>query len=586
MLKTKTFTNRTILAFICLAIALLLIAVLSPQLTIPATNSFSKGITVNITGNAGKNIVSLEGKMEFYWNRLLTPDDFTTNDSDPLEKTYLSFPETWNNRTLNGGILTGRGNATYRTHLYFDTICPISIKISDYCNSYKLWINGELVSSGGQPGTFKDETVAVKVNAVADFIPRQGANELVIQTANYLEKYGGFRQSFLIGPSSEIKNLAAKRQVADAFILGILVLTIIYHLGIYFLNRRKKSFLWFALLVFFIFLRQLLLSEIPLTGTISPVYTTIYLKITIASAFLSSLMVFWLFRSAYPLILSSKIVKVYSVLILGFTGFVFIFPMYVVSVGAHWFQFLLMAAMTYIFYLGIRSFRSFKNKLVAVGIMFFLLSVIFEMLIFNRLIYSSYILHYGIITFILLESYALASAFSESHKKNLKLAERLKWKNRNLEKLVAQKTKETIDAKERELFSVMLEKTKSDKLLKNLQKQLRNMDLKNSKAPQYINQMVNTIDQSVNNDETRNHLMHFRKIHPQFINRLEKKHPELTQNELKLCIFLKLKLSHKEIAEILHVKPESVRKAKSRMRSKMGLKTDKEIIGYLNQPGY
>jgi DNA-binding CsgD family transcriptional regulator len=582
MFLAKTVTSRTILAYMSLAIALLLIAVLSPRLTIPAANSTGKEILVNITGNADNNIVSLEGKMEFYWSRLLTPVDFTGNDPDSPEKTYLNFPDTWNKQMLNGGKLTGRGHATYRTHLNFDTICPMSVKISDYCNSYKLWINGELVSSGGKPGASKDETVPVKVNTVADFIPLKGANELVIQTANYHEKFGGFRQSFLIGPSSEIKNRVAKRQVADAFILGILVLTIIYHLGIYFLNRQKKSFLWFALLVFFIFLRQLLLSEIPFTGTISPIYTITYLKIAIASAFLSSLMVFWLFKSAYPRVLSSKTVNIYSVIILGFTGFVFIFPMYNVSVGAHWFQFILVAAMAYIFYLGIRSFSSNKNKLVAVGIMLLLLSVIFEVLIFNRLIYSSYILHYGIITFVLLESYALASAFSESHKKNLKLAEELKYKNRNLEKLVVQKTKEIVDAKERELFSMLLEKAKSDRLLKKVQSGLRSLDLKNAGDIHHVNNIVKTIHTTTELDETNNHLLHFRKIHPHYIESLQTKHPDLSPNEVKLCTYLKLNLNYKGIADILHVRPESVRKAKSRMRQKMGLNSDRDLRSYLN----
>jgi DNA-binding CsgD family transcriptional regulator len=44
---------------------------------------------------------------------------------------------------------------------------------------------------------------------------------------------------------------------------------------------------------------------------------------------------------------------------------------------------------------------------------------------------------------------------------------------------------------------------------------------------------------------------------------------------------LKLNLSLKEIAGILNIQPESVRKSKQRMRRKMGLLSDKDIYQLL-----
>lgn len=65
----------------------------------------------------------------------------------------------------------------------------------------------------------------------------------------------------------------------------------------------------------------------------------------------------------------------------------------------------------------------------------------------------------------------------------------------------------------------------------------------------------------------------FEKIHPNFYKSLEKKCPAITKNEMKLCVYLKMKLDTKEIASILNVTPETVRKSKYRLKKKIDLDT-------------
>ncbi|MFO8066165.1 MAG: LuxR C-terminal-related transcriptional regulator, partial [Bacteroidales bacterium] len=60
-------------------------------------------------------------------------------------------------------------------------------------------------------------------------------------------------------------------------------------------------------------------------------------------------------------------------------------------------------------------------------------------------------------------------------------------------------------------------------------------------------------------------------------------HPSLSQNEIRLAAYMKLNMTHKDIGRILNVQPESVRKAKTRMRQKMGLASDKDITNYLRK---
>jgi len=546
-------------------------------------NKSGNELLVNLKKKDDK-IAALQGKMEFYWNRLLDPGDFK-NDSVTESKSRLYFPDTWNEKRANGKKLPGKGHATYRTILLFDTICPMGLKIKDYCNSYKLWINGELIAKGGNPGKNKTETIPVKVNKKVEFMPNEGANELILQTANYSEKYGGFRQSILIGTAKEIEEVANKKQVLDAFLAGLLFVTFIFYFGLFVFSFQKKAYLYFSLLVLFILLRQFLLSDISIIDNWIQQNLYLYLKITIASAGLTSLMLYFLFRSVFPELLNKKILYGFLVFIMLFCIFVFITPFYYVSSGTHLLQFVILVALAYILYLAIKSFTfpTHESHLISLGILFFLFSVVIEAFIFNRRLYSGYILHYGLVFFIFFESYAFGVDFFETIKQNIELNNQLEAQNKNLQKLVNKKIKEATEAKERELFSVMLQKASKDKLLLKLKENLNKLNGDNKNDGKLIKGLSNSIQNSIKHEEEiDNHLLHFKKIHPYFFENLKEVYPSLTNNELKLCAYLKLNMSYKDIADILHVRPESVRKANLRMRRKIGLNSNHEILEYLN----
>jgi FixJ family two-component response regulator len=49
---------------------------------------------------------------------------------------------------------------------------------------------------------------------------------------------------------------------------------------------------------------------------------------------------------------------------------------------------------------------------------------------------------------------------------------------------------------------------------------------------------------------------------------LKKRYPKLTSYDLRLCTYLKANLTTKEIATLLNITPDSVKKAKHRLRRK------------------
>lgn len=75
----------------------------------------------------------------------------------------------------------------------------------------------------------------------------------------------------------------------------------------------------------------------------------------------------------------------------------------------------------------------------------------------------------------------------------------------------------------------------------------------------------------------------FQQIHSGFYERLRQLHPALTLNERRLCAFLRLDMTTKEISDITGQSIRAIKMARVRLRSKLGLtNTDQEIFDFLS----
>ncbi len=70
-------------------------------------------------------------------------------------------------------------------------------------------------------------------------------------------------------------------------------------------------------------------------------------------------------------------------------------------------------------------------------------------------------------------------------------------------------------------------------------------------------------------------------IHKSFFRTLRHRHPDLTTNDLRICAYLRLNMSTKELADIMGVTPKGAEAAKYRLRKKLSLPSDLSISDYL-----
>ena len=73
---------------------------------------------------------------------------------------------------------------------------------------------------------------------------------------------------------------------------------------------------------------------------------------------------------------------------------------------------------------------------------------------------------------------------------------------------------------------------------------------------------------------------HFTQVHTDFYKKLNDEFPNLSANEKKLCAFLKLNMSTKDIGSITYQSVKSISVARSRLRKK--LKIESEDVNLVN----
>ena len=172
--------------------------------------------------------------------------------------------------------------------------------------------------------------------------------------------------------------------------------------------------------------------------------------------------------------------------------------------------------------------------------------------------------------------------YRRHHKKLIAENERaLKMKNLEAEKeiirLKNEKLEQDMANKNRELAVSTMSLIKKNEFLTSIKEKLR----KSTDAPK-IKSVIQTIDRDINEEDNWNFFKKaFSNADKDFFKKIKARHPELTANDLKLCAYLRLNLSSKEIAPLLNISVKSVEIKRYRLRKKMNLDRDTNLTEYI-----
>lgn len=138
-----------------------------------------------------------------------------------------------------------------------------------------------------------------------------------------------------------------------------------------------------------------------------------------------------------------------------------------------------------------------------------------------------------------------------------------------------------IASKNRDLASLTMQMVQKNEVLAKLKEQTQTLTY-SANNKETVKEVGRLIEQSLNLDKDwEDFTLHFDSVHPRFFERLLNQFPNLTQKELKQCAYIRINISIKEIANLLNITPKGVEKARSRIKTKLSLEKDEDLVSFI-----
>jgi len=147
-----------------------------------------------------------------------------------------------------------------------------------------------------------------------------------------------------------------------------------------------------------------------------------------------------------------------------------------------------------------------------------------------------------------------------------------------------QKYRDEIAGKDRELVTSLIEIAQKNEMVHYLHK---NLSVIQNTLPAPIRKKVTDMLMKIDENQRRqvfnweDFKFHFEKVHQGFFARLQGKYPGLTQKDQRLCAYIQLGLSTKDIAGLINITPESAEIGRIRLRKKLGLTRQNNLFAFL-----
>ncbi|MCM4161362.1 histidine kinase [Antarcticibacterium flavum] len=184
--------------------------------------------------------------------------------------------------------------------------------------------------------------------------------------------------------------------------------------------------------------------------------------------------------------------------------------------------------------------------------------------------------------FFILLVYLINKLYKRKHQKVIRENEKeLRMKNLEAEKRIIELQNEQLErdmeSKNKELAVSTMSLIKKNEFLSSIKEKL-----KDSRASGEVSSVIKTIDKDISEEDNWKFFKEaFNNADKDFFKKIKSRHPNLTANDLKLCAYLRLNLTSKEIAPLLNISVKSVEIKRYRLRKKMDLEHDVNLVDYI-----
>lgn len=156
-------------------------------------------------------------------------------------------------------------------------------------------------------------------------------------------------------------------------------------------------------------------------------------------------------------------------------------------------------------------------------------------------------------------------------------------KEKEIETIKRKSAEEQLEYKKKELTAKVLQLASKSEFLFSLQSEIdklkSSVDNSVSQTSRKITRMIH--NDSIDDENWEHFSKEFSSIHQEFMDKLKERFGGFSNNEWRLIALMKMNLSSKDIANILRISSEGVKKARYRLRKKLALNSDVDIQDFL-----
>ncbi len=365
---------------------------------------------------SSRGTVDLDGEWEFYWNRLLSPEDFSGKpQAGPVE--YITMPRFWNGQIIAGTKLPGHGFATMRLTVRLGGSKNIySMIIPQMHTAYLLWVNGRPVSSNGKIGTGAASETPEFLPKIVIVSPDRDTLDLVLQVSNFHHPKGGMWSSIQLGKDTQILNKQRYLAGFHSMLFGGLLLMSLYHIGIFLFRKKDLASLFFGILCLIMALRIPFENDRMILGLFPWLSWEIAQKISYFTLFTSMPIMNLYLYHLFPEIYARVMVRVSNVIGTAFCLALLVLATQIYFYARYpWYAAMLVFAL-YDVYVIVRAVMLKKEgaSYLAGGMVILLVTAVVDILYHDRIIHYGNVSSFGVFVFTLSQAMLLSERSSKA----------------------------------------------------------------------------------------------------------------------------------------------------------------------------
>lgn len=389
---------------------------------------------VDLTGQS----TDLTGEWKFYYHQLFMPEQ------TPPESGFIEVPGAWSTGLVNGKELDAFGYATYQLEVELPQDRPLLGLYSNiqgtawnvYAGSEYIGGSGNVAKTGaGHRAAFDLDVLLIPEAAI-----RENKLTLTVQISNFTDRNAGMWNPFRIGSYESLKQFRMVRTFFDLFAFASILGIGLYHLALFLSRRSDTAALSFAVVCLLLAFRaattgdhilEYIMPQIPFEFWRKLEYTSFYLALPSFLTFLCLAMdekhtkkiayIFW----PVPVLLTLLILAT---------------PLAVYSQTLTWYIIFLSVGMMSAIWIWIRAIRA-KRPAAAWSLTG---GIVFAITVINDILHTFEIELTGIITlapfgllaFILAQSYLIARIFAKAYRQAQDLSATLLDTNKSFSRFV------------------------------------------------------------------------------------------------------------------------------------------------------